>query len=808
MKKIISLFVAALMITASALISFSQQNPRKGSFTKQTLRLDGEEITIIRDSFGVPHILAGTERGAYFGGGYAVAQDRLFQLERYRRDARGEMAEIDAQAFERDKQVRTLGYSEDDLQAQFDALNEEIKLSYRAYADGINAYIKEAVEQNKLPARFKDAGIRQPSTWRVTDSVAIGILMAHRFGSGGGGEAMNERILRWLKEKFGADAERVFDDLFWINDPKSPTTIPDESRKPAGGLGPKFRNIFGPQKKNDSKKPDDMKDDSSLDSAQALSEQRAVYEYAEDNDLPSKWGSYAWVIAPKRSVSGNAMLIGGPQMGFATPQIAHEIHYSAPNLNVIGMGFAGIPGVLIGHNDHIAWTTTSGITDMVDTFAEKLNPKNKHQYFYKGQWRDMEKRVEVIRIKGQEPRSIEVYRTVHGPVLSWDEKAGVAYSRAASFAGRELSNISAIYGFNRAKSVEEFGRYAESIYTNHNFFAADLDGNTGYWHCGKPPVRAKGIDPRLPTPGTGEYDWTGVMPFSEMPQMINPRQGYIINWNNKPARRWDNADRPVWGEIFRIHRIEQLIRAQEKLTFEQARDITQDIGTNDPTADYLKPHLLAAIERTKAAMKDARIKEAADYLRAWDNHATEGSIAKTLFDAWVQSFREAAFADEFKELDAIGAFSGTRNLFTQLIQPSFMLHALDGANSALPPSRDYFNGRTKDQVVVDALAKAIGEMSSRRGPQMNLWGYSAGEINFRPLAGIPRTDRGTYIQAIEMSRPAIRAVSILPPGQSEDPRSPHFQDQREMAGYWRFKQMLSRRRQVEEALAAAEAGNN
>jgi penicillin amidase len=137
-----------------------------------------------------------------------------------------------------------------------------------------------------------------------------------------------------------------------------------------------------------------------------------------------------------------------------------------------------------------------------------------------------------------------------------------------------------------------------------------------------------------------------------------------------------------------------------------------------------------------------------------------------------------------------------------------MLHALDGANSALPPSRDYFNGRTKDQVVVDALAKAIGEMSSRRGPQMNLWGYSAGEINFRPLAGIPRTDRGTYIQAIEMSRPAIRAVSILPPGQSEDPRSPHFQDQREMAGYWRFKQMLSRRRQVEEALAAAEAGNN
>src|SRR5262249_5090371 len=152
------------------------------------------------------------------------------------------------------------------------------------------------------------------------------------------------------------------------------------------------------------------------------------------HNLPGKWGSYAWLISPGKSLSGNPVLVGGPQMGFSTPQIAHEIHYSSGDLNVIGMGFAGIPEVLIGHNDYLAWTTTSGLTDMVDIFAEKLNPQNKYQYMYKGQYRDMEKRVEVIKIKGEEPRQIEIYRTVHGPVTGWDDREGLAYSRAASFA--------------------------------------------------------------------------------------------------------------------------------------------------------------------------------------------------------------------------------------------------------------------------------------------------------------------------------------------------------------------------------------
>jgi penicillin amidase len=796
MRRVIILFIAGWLITSSASASFFTQGPelkKNAPFAKQVLMSEGEEVTIIRDSFGVPHILADSERAVYYGGGYATAQDRLFQMERYRRDARGQMAEIDGRrAFMRDQQVRRLGYTEAELQAAFDALGDDLKRVYQAYADGINAYIKEAVSRNQLPSAFKEAGIEEPAPWKVTDSVAITILMAQRFGSGGGNEANNLLVLKWLKEKFGGDAEKIFKDLFWVNDPKAPVTIPDSkaAASPQTITRAGWRAIA-------------ELNDEVLAEAHAASSQEAVYSYSDERGLPSKWGSYAWVIAPRLSVGGNAVLVGGPQMGFSTPQIAHEIHYSARGLNVIGMGFPGVPEVLIGHNDHLAWTTTSGLTDMVDIFAEKLNPQNKHQYFYKGQYRDMQPRVETINIKGEEPRRVELFRTAHGPVVGWDEKAGVAYSSQASYAGHELSNMEAIHGFNRARTIQEFDKLCERIYTTHNFFVATADGSIGYWHCGKPPVRAPGVDPRLPTSGVGDQDWLGLLPASQMPRMINPRQGYLINWNNKPTIHWDSGDRPAWGEVFRIHRIEQLIKSHGRMTFEQVRDIAQDIGTNDSVADYLKPHLLAALKSTEAASQDARLQKAGDYLRAWDNHSVDGLVAKTIFDAWFQSLREEIFADEFKQLEALAALAGARNFFNTLTSPSLILHALDGTKSGLPPSRDYFNGRSKNDVIVGALKKSLDKLEAERGPQMNLWRYSQGDIDFRSLPAIPGTNRGTYIQVIEVSKPTFRSESILPPGQSESPGSPHYGDQREMAGYWRFKPMIYKREQLEKAAEAA-----
>lgn len=773
----------------------------KASFQEQKLYLDGEEIRIIRDAYGIPHILSATPRAAYYAGGYAVAQDRLYQLERFRRDARGELAEIESsQAFYRDAQTRRLGYTEEELQAAFNTLPDSIKQTYQSYSDGINLYIKEAALHNKIPAKFSEAGINRPAPWRVTDSIAIGIMMGNRFGSIGGVELLNIAILEKLRQKFGGQAEQIFNDLFWINDPRAPTSIVGDRR-------PSHPHKRKDQNSSSIKNPDY----SSLAQAHRLAQQYEVRDYAERNNLPTGWGSICWVISPKLSASGKAILVGNPQMGYATPQIAHEIHYSAGELNVIGMGFPGIPGVIVGHNNHIAWSMTRGLSDMKDIFAERLHPKNKDEYFYKGAYRKMERRTEIIKVKGEQPRSVEVYRTVHGPVVGWNsqsiEGATLAYSLAATYSGHELTTFRAIHGFNYAKTMSEFASLAETIYTNHNFLAASDTGDIGYWHCGRLPLRAPGQDPRLPVPGTGEYEWRGFLPFSKMPQVINPDQGFIINWNNKPAQWWDNGDSPVWGEAQDMRTIEKLIMKQAPMSFEQARDMAQKAAAHDGDAEALKPYLLMAIDRVGLANLGKRIQEAANYLRAWDNYVVDGSVAKTIFDAWLEEARQSIFADEFDSLRPLGLYNPPLR-YSGLISVNLILHVLQGSDSGVRPSRDYLNGKSRDEVLIASLEKALTNLASKRGAQMNLWAFNQGWINLSPLPGIPETNRGTYIHAVELSKPLFRTISILPPGQSEDPLSPHYNDQRELAGYWRFKDMIYTREQLEGVLASEKKSNN
>ncbi|MBI3698117.1 MAG: penicillin acylase family protein [Acidobacteria bacterium] len=738
-------------------------------FPQKTITVDGETATIVRDDFGVPHISAPSERALFYANGYAVAEDRLWQLERYRRDATGRMAEIEGKtSLERDREVRRRMYTRDEIERLWDSADPGVKLAFQAYADGINARLQEG----NLPAEFTKRSLT-PDAWSVLDSVAIGVVMAHRFGSGGGGEVNNLKTLRKLKQKFGNEKARtIFNDLYWRNDPRAPTTIAAEDM-----AAPAWSQAT-PGEAN-WKLADLRLSDAALERAESRAAQREILAANERLGLPTRWGSYAIVLAPGKSVTGNPILIGGPQMGFATPQIAHEVHLSGPGLNAIGMGFAGMPGVLIGHNPDLAWTTTSGIDDLVDVFAEKLDPQNKHRYQFKGEWKEMACRVETILVRGAEPEKLEVCRTVHGPVIEWDEPAGVAYTLAAAFRGKELETMRAILGFNRARTIQEFAQGASLIWLSHNFFVATRTGDIGYWHCSRPPLRNPQYDPRLPLPGTGESEWQGFIPFEQMPQVINPQRGYLVNWNNKPAPWWPNFDAPVWGEIFRIHRIEQLIQARPKLTFEQARAILVDIGVNDPTADYLKPYILRALEPVTASNAAAR--RIADVLAAWDNHAEDDSVAKSIFDNWVRAVREVIWREDLRDV-----FS--RSDFDRVLQPSAILHILEGADSGVPLNYDALHGKKPGEAITQAMVLTIAEMQKKE-PNPYRWGYRQSSIDFKPLPPIPSTNRGTYIQIVELARPQFRAVSILPPGQSEDPASPHFGDQRELAGYWKFKPM-------------------
>lgn len=819
MRLMLSNTFYAVLLTALLISEVRAQQPTT------TLAVDGDTVTILRDKYGVPHIFATTLRGLFYGNGYAIAEDRLAQMELYRRSARGEMAELVGQsAVAADKETRIDGYTEAEREAQFARLSDELKTVFTAYADGVNAYI-EALRKNpdptalavaNFPGKLDPAHLRP---WRVTDSLAIGQMMARRFGGDQGGELRNLLLLSFLQNKYKSDAYKLFNDIAWRNDPAAPTTIPpsDDSRKWHGkthwtdSSGQRIATSFSPEVRRAGEnrrtllvqqvgpllnypqyKIQNLKSHvRSLLAAADILDQRARLALAECYRLMTKWGSYCIAVNKDKSATGNALLVGGPQMGFRTPQIAHEIHLSGAGIDCIGMGFAGIPGVLIGHNPYLAWSTTTGVNDQTDIFVETLDPKDPTRYKFKGEWKTMEKRTETINVAGGNPVTLEVFRTVHGPVVQIDRQNNRAYSRMSTYWDKEIDTFRAIFRFHTARNVHEFGEACAYITTSHNFFCATQEGDIGFWFCGRTPIRAPGIDPRLPTPGEGNHEWRGILPFAQQPQIINPKQGFLANWNNKPAIWWDNYDTPVWGEVFHSARITQLLAAKPKISPEDLRNILLDIGTNDYTAQVFLPLLKAALKQQSAILTPTA-RTAAEHLFAWDHHATEGSVAKTIFDAWLQQVREDLFLDHFGFIQLQG-----KALFNTALQPSFILHVLRGKASPVPVLYNYLNGKAPAQVMAQALNKAVNKLAKERGPEISTWRYSRGWINFSPLPPIPSTDRGTYIQIVECTKPRVQGVNILPPGQSERTNSPHFGDQRELAGWFFFKPMLTRREEIE-----------
>ena len=748
--------------------------------SRQTVTVDGEQAVILRDNYGVPHIIAPSMRSLFFANGYAVAQDRLLQIEKYRRGARGTAAAVlGKNMLENDKSVRLTGYTEDELQSQVNRLEPEYRQVVQAYADGINAYFADAKAAGTLPSEFKmalAAGL-QWEPFEPADTAAIGAMMARRFGSGGGSELLVASVLERLKKRYQeATALRILDDVAWTQDPAAPTSIsPEEGR---GGM------VFaGAGRENLAALSGLLRPEAMRGAYAAVN--WGTPEWRSALGLPSKVGSYCVVIGPQRSASRAATLMGGPQMGFGTPQIAHEIHLMGPGLNFMGMGFAGVPGVLIGVNERVAWSTTSADADLEDVFVEKLNPENPNQYWHNGAWRDMERRVEKIQVLGQAPVEFEVFRTIHGPVIKRDAEKNIAYAHGMAYWGREVETLRAIAGFWRARNASEFAAAAAHITTSHNFFCATKDGDIGFWYCCKFPLRAGKIDRRLPIPGSGEYDWQGDVPFEKMPHIVNPKQGYIASWNNKPAVWWNPGDASGWGAIFRLTSIRQAVERDPVLTFTDFRDLQKYWGIHVYPADTFLPYIFSAAKNTGAG-KDPRVGAALRQLRSWDGQAIDGSVPTAIFAEWLEAAKRLAFDDDLGDVyqEMVPGLINDRG-------STLLLRVFQGKKAAVPCFRDYLNGEPKDHFIVRALRTALAELEKKYGAaQMSRWTYDQGQIKFDPLPWIPNYSRGTYIQVVECSEPDMFGVNILPPGQSEDPKSPHYGDQRELGGYWMFKPMI------------------
>lgn len=772
------------------------------------------EILIIRDDYGVPHIFADTKEGLAFGMGYAVAQDRLWQADLYRRDAFGSLAEFGLGSIDSDYYTRSLGYSKEELQEIFDnwePTQPEAKLKEMslAYVDGLNAYIKEAQtrffvhgDPSMIPVEYFAYDLLPIEPFTIADTTAIVVMMAWRFGGTGGGELGFASSLLALKSMYDEEtAWDIFNDNFPQVDPGAPTTIPGQgSHYPNGVVQSSIPTL-----------PDNI--DNIYQ--EVIGNIESQTEMLDSLGLPTKFGSDAWMIRPKKSLTGNAMQVGGPQMGQSIPQIVLEVGLHGAGINAVGMAMPHAPTILIGVSDFGAWTSTTGSSDLIDTYIEVLNPDNPYQYWYNDEWVDMEKRTE--RIYGYKKLSYEdrdIYRTIHGPIRAWDIENDLCYSMKSDYYKNELAAEEGWSLFQQARNIYDFQEATKVVTAGHNFFWIDRRGNIGFWHSGAFPIKpitgkdGRIIDDRFPLWGTGEEEWIGVTGFDEMPKSINPAQGFLTNWNNKPTPDWSYSEAD-WGEVHRVKRIQDLLGAKTKFSFDDMNEINKDAGYNHITAMYFLEFL------TNAAKADSSVpSEVVAALEAWDHHyndylapqypspdATYDDPGLTIYDAWFRKIDDEVFDDDLPP--GVGGSDST------------LLHVFDGEDSKLPLNFDYLNGEDRDTVIIRVLKEALGELTASLGPDVSTWLTPVRTTGFSQQGALPSPrmhamNRGTYNHIVEMPRwkwkditrqDPPNAFNVIPPGQSGFmnylEQYNHAYDQLPLYETWTYKPMLFRYSAIE-----------
>jgi len=561
--------------------------------------------TIKRDAYGVPHIYSTTDAGAIFGAGYVVATDQALLIQFARTN--GVAALLDLPGVPAINLVLGLY----DYQPSQRVINEVTAQQTRAIqnqgADG-----KQLLDD--IDTYLAGANVRQAETGAKpltrTDIYAANAIKAQFLGEGGGAEIDNALFLASLRKKLGARrGDEAFEDLRARNDPETTVTTTDRVNAQAKvsvshprGLvrlrANSFRNTFVP-----------------LPGAKASA--------ARAPETHHQLASNILIVSGKRSATGHPLFVGGPQIGYNYPGLTIEMQLSSPHINVRGATSAPYPGyMLIGRAPGYAWTLTSAGADIVDTYAEKLCGGSKHKYEYKGRCRQMDRVDGGTISKGGKTTKVVFWRTVHGPVQGYarTEKGDrlIALTQRRSSRGREttdlLFNQQMTYG--RVHSARDFVKAVEkSPQTFNSFYASGSE--TAFYTSGALPKRPNGVNDDLPVDGTGKYEWRGELKHSQHPQVINPRLGYIVNWNNKPAR-----DMPAGDDRFgaeggpqRVDLLREELARYNSPTLANVLAAANAGATEDVRAVRFWPTMRAMLDKGKAP--SARAKELAGMLEEW-----------------------------------------------------------------------------------------------------------------------------------------------------------------------------------------------
>ncbi|SEQ54981.1 penicillin acylase family protein [Piscibacillus halophilus] len=645
-----------------------------------------EDVTVLRDEDGVAHISAQSNEDLFYAQGYITAQDRLFQMEMSRRQASGRLSEVAGEAaLTQDKYFRTLGLRRA-AEASLELYDDEAQQALEAYANGVNEYIREVEKENKWPVEFKLMGMDSMEEWTIIDSLTIGKYMAYDLGGHWERQAFNYYLIHHFSE------EEAYE-LFPTYPQNALTNISDEEY---------------------------------VDLSKSMAQAPKTHEFN---------GSNNWVVSGDKTESGMPILANDPHLGLQTPSIWYQVHLKSGEYDVSGVIFAGVPGVILGHNQDIAWGVTNVGPDVQQLYLEKRHDENPHQFLYDEEWVEADVINEVIHVKDGESVDLEVVETVHGPIISEftngidPEETSTAFSVDWT-ALDPTPELSAILSINRASNWDEFEQALEDFHAPaQNFVFASKDGTIAYKANGKIPKYQDPDHALLPLPGwESEYDLNEHVPFNELPTLINPEKGFIATANNKViSDQYPYHISHMWAQPYRYTRIYQVLEKQDQLTVEDMMKLQMD--QMNLQAEWLVPIMVDILENQDLSEDE---KSALSLLKDWDYNDDKNDPQPLIFHQFFDEVEEQLFSEHIPE-DIYSMFSGKGQNVDQLIA-----NVLSGETSLW-----FDKNGGLEKVFKDSFTITVQNLKDEYGTDMNNWAWGDyHQVYFaHPLSNISFLDR-------------------------------------------------------------------
>ncbi|MGI8734023.1 MAG: penicillin acylase family protein [Pyrinomonadaceae bacterium] len=593
------------------------------ALTANTIQLAGlrARVTIRRDDRGIPYISAANDEDLYFAQGYATAADRLWQMDLFRRTARGELAEILGNAtLEEDKRHRTFGFAQA-AKAEAAQAAPKSRLLLEAYAKGVNAYI-DSLGPKDLPPEFQLLQYK-PRPWTPADSLVVVKLFFEALSNTWRLDVMREALATLPGDKLSALLPEVSSLDVLVVGKDTRTIVAKPTTSSLGG-----RNEF----------------------ALALADMLVPDEAAQIRSL-GRVGLHAealaasnnWVVSGKHTASGKPLLANDPHLAPSAPSIWYLAHLSAPGVRVAGVTAPGLPGVVIGHNDQIAWGFTNVGPDVQDLYREKFDPASPLRYLTPAGWRDAEVRHEQIKVrKGFTDTATDIVNhdvtvTRHGPIVL--EKDSRRYALRWTALDPKLNNPDGVYRLNRARNWREFTT-ALRAYTSpmQNIVYADTEGHIGYYAAGVVPIRKSG-DGALPYDGTTDAgEWVSFIPFEKLPQLYDPPSGMIVTANQRIV----GTDYPhflthSWAQPYRARRIYDLLNKSQKHSADTFRQVLGD--TYSIAGARFSKAIVKSLKGHAATQQDQKLQQTLMAFESWDGHVKAESPVAPLVAQMRIAFR-------------------------------------------------------------------------------------------------------------------------------------------------------------------------